>query len=47
MALNIDYIAGKQSIDKLREKLHNTPLNKQEKLVDDIILTIDALLKRH
>lgn len=43
MAPDVDYIAAKQAITKLEEKLGSTPHGEREKIADEIISMVDKI----
>ena len=47
MGLDVDYIAAKQSIEKLEEKLSDIQHGERESIADDIILAVDKILKKY
>lgn len=47
MGLDVDYIAGKQAIDKLAKLLSDTNHGEREKVADDIIKMVYKLIKKY
>ena len=46
MPLDVDYIAGKQAIDKLHKLLSDQPHGEREEIADEIIELVDAMEKK-
>lgn len=47
MPMDVDYIAGKQAIDKLSELLSETPHGEREAIADDIIEMVEKLEEKY
>lgn len=47
MPLDVDYIAAKQSIEKLEKILSDIQHSEREEIADDIILFVDKIRKKY
>lgn len=47
MGLDVDYIAGKQAIEKLEKLLSDQPHGEREKIADEIIELVDDFIEKY